>query len=469
MNREKELTKNTIILGLGKFLPKFFTIITLPIITACLTKSEYGMYDYITTLVMLLLPIATLQVQSAAFRFLIDCRGDKNKSTEIITNIFAITIPISLIVIILLILFWQSINLSTRILIGIYFIVDILYITISQITRGLSYNKYYSVSSVLISFFNAMLIIITLKLNGMGLNGIMISFIIANLVSIIYLVYKIKIFSYINYSFISFKTCKDIISYSWPMIPNNLSNWVLKLSDRLVITYFLGIEANAIYAVANKVPNILSMGQSILVMAWQENASLAVKDKDASEYYSKMFRTIFDLMFGFTAILIAMTPILFYFLIKGDYNDAYIHMPILILAMFFYCMSAFQGGIYVAHKKTKNVGITTTMTAICNLLIDLLLVNRIGIAAGSISTLVSYFLLYIYRLLDIQKFQKINYNVRKQIVCILIVIIMLIICSINNIYLNVLNFILSIVIIMIVDFSYIKDFYYKLTNRREMK
>ncbi len=77
MSREKELVKNTFILGLGRFLPKLVQIITLPVITACLTKNEYGTYDLIATLVMLLMPIATLQIQSAAFRFLIDCRGDK--------------------------------------------------------------------------------------------------------------------------------------------------------------------------------------------------------------------------------------------------------------------------------------------------------------------------------------------------------------------------------------------------------
>ena len=87
MSREKDLVKNTVVLSVGKFLPKLCSFITLPVLTACLTKAEYGTYDLIATLIMLIIPIATLQIQSAAFRFLIDCRGDHDASSGIISNI----------------------------------------------------------------------------------------------------------------------------------------------------------------------------------------------------------------------------------------------------------------------------------------------------------------------------------------------------------------------------------------------
>lgn len=86
MSRQGQLLKNTIIISFGTFLPKLINVITLPIITANLTKAEYGNYDLITTLVFLALPITTLQIQSAAFRFLIDYRDNKEKSKEIIST-----------------------------------------------------------------------------------------------------------------------------------------------------------------------------------------------------------------------------------------------------------------------------------------------------------------------------------------------------------------------------------------------
>lgn len=451
MSREKELVKNTFILGLGKFLPRLVSIVTLPIVTACLTKSEYGTYDLVATLVMLLMPIATLQIQSAAFRFLIDCRDDKDKSAIIITNIYIVVLPVSFIVSLGIYIFMPNLSAAVKAAMALYFFFDSIETTMAQVTRGLGKNKNFSISSVVLSFVNGLGIIFSLKLINAGLFGVIMSLAVANIVALIYLSIITKISKYISLSSISVKQIKKMLSYSWPMIPNNLSNWVLKLSDRLVITTFLGIEANAVYAVANKIPNLLSIAQNVMVMAWQENASMAVNDKDATAYYTKMFDRIFSLMIGFTCALIGFTPIMFKLLIRGDYDDAYVQMPVLILGMFFYCMASFQGGIYIAHKKTKSVGVTTMVAAGINLAIDFLFVKQIGITAGSLSTLIAYLVLYIFRMIDSVKFQPINYHIKKQLVYFAFIGLMLVICFIRNFYLNILNLFIGIIAFVLLN------------------
>lgn len=97
------------------------------------------------------------------------------------------------------------------------------------------------------------------------------------------------------------------------------------------------------------------------------------------------------------ALLIAVTPILFKLLINARYAEAYFQMPLLFFGVFFNFLTAYLGGIYVAFKKTKSVGVTTTIAALLNLLIDIAFVKVIGIYAASISTLVSYMFLFIYR------------------------------------------------------------------------
>jgi O-antigen/teichoic acid export membrane protein len=72
-----------------------------------------------------------------------------------------------------------------------------------------------------------------------------------------------------------------------------MSAWVMRVSDRLVVTFFMGVAANAVYAVANKIPGLLTIAQNTFTMAWQENASLFVHDADAEDYFSKMFKRRF--------------------------------------------------------------------------------------------------------------------------------------------------------------------------------
>lgn len=467
MSRENELFRNTVILSIGRFLPKLVSIITLPILTARLTKSEYGTYDLISGLVMLLMPIATLQIQSAAFRFLIDSRKDEKKTAVTITNIFILTVPVSIVVSVALIFFMHTVGSGIRILISIYFFADILYLTIAQVVRGLGQNKVYSVSSIILSCINCLGIVLTVQIIGKGLPGVMVSVCMANMIAVIFLGYHIKISRYIKLSFLSKKHLREMVSYSWPMIPNNLSNWVLRLSDRVVITAVLGIEANAVYAVANKIPNLLSIAQSVFVMAWQENASIAVKDKDADVYYTKMFDKIFSLLIGFTAILIAFTPIMFVLLIKGDYDHAYYQIPLLFLAMFFYCISAFQGGIYIAHKKTRSVGVTTIAAAIVNLAIDVLLVKVIGITAGSLSTLTAYFLLYIFRLRGTLKFQKITYNIKKQVILLAAICVMLAFCLLRNAWMDVMNIAIGFVLFFELNQDLVKSVYKQIIRNQK--
>ena len=464
MNREKALAKNTFIIAIGTFLPKFSSIITLPIITGGLTKAEMGTYDLISTLVSLFLPVATLQIQSAAFRFLIDVREDEKETKRIITNISFI-LPTSLIALTILYLCLGNVSLVIRWLICLYFFSDILMLSTQQIVRGLSNNKLYSASSVTISFSNMLLIVLTISVGKQGLVGVLASITIATTIGLILLLVKGHILSRIDLSLLSRKTLLEMLSYSWPMIPNSLSNWVLSFSDRAVLTAFMGLEANAIYSVANKIPALFTTVQGTFVFAWQENASLASKDSDADTYYAEMFDSIFGILVGIMALLIAATPILFWLLIRGDYKEAYYQMPILFMGMLFSSMASFIGGIYVAHKKTRSVGVTTILAAACNLVIDLVFVHKIGIFAASISTLVSYVFLTIYRMVDVQKFQKVKFNTGRFCLLIALLVLMCAICWIDTVALNVLNIILGCIIAVVVNREIMKSILLTLKNK----
>lgn len=465
MSRSTELAKNTLILSFGTFLPKFAALVTIPIITSHLTKVEYGTYDLITTLVALLLPVVTLQIHSAAFRFLIDCRDNREEKRKVISNIYLFLLPITIITLLVLYLFLPKINLGTKILIVLYFFVDILIMASQQVVRGLSNNKLFSISSVIQAFCNMFLVVVTVGTADWGLNGVLLSLIIAATIGLMILIIKGGIIRQIDLKLFSLSTIKQMLGYSWPMIPNTLSSWVLAASDRFVLTGFMGLEAVAVYAAANKIPQLFTSVQGTFIFAWQENASLALSDSDVEKYYSDMFDKIFCILIGIMAGLIGATPILFWLLIRGDYFDAYPQMPVLFMGMFFSALSAFLGGIYVAHKRTKNVGITTMLAAACNLLIDFALVKSIGIYAASISTLVSYMLLAFYRMHDVKKFQTVSYKYKKVIVCLAILVSMCVICWINNFSLNIVNFIIGCVFAVFLNRKLVKDIFKSIKAR----
>lgn len=451
MKREEKLIKNTIIIAIGNFLPRLASFIVLPILTGYLTQEEYGTYDLITVLVSLLLPAVTLQIQTAAFRFLIDVRGDLKEEKRIVTNIFAFTFPVSIIALIILYFALFQLEPLVRWLICIYFIFDILVNTARQIVRGLSKNKDYSISAIIGSCGRLLFALVFVLWLRTGLVGATLTLIASVAVEFLYLIFRTRLHRYIDFSLLSKSTVKKLLKYSWPMVPNSMSMWVMRLSDRLVVTFFMGVAANAVYSVANKIPQLLMIAANTFDMAWQENASMASKDDDASTYYTQMFRAVFDFMAGVFGLLVAVAPIMFSLLIQGDYEDAYCHMTILFLAIFFLSIAAYLGGVYVAYKKTTSVGITTALAAVCNLVFDIATIQWIGLYAASGSTLISYLFLCIYRMIDLKKFVDIRYDLKRIVIVVLVLIAMSVLCFVNNTVCNILNLAIGIAMFCILD------------------
>ena len=455
MSREGKLAKNTLILSIGTFLPRFASFITLPILTGCLTKAEMGTYDLITILESLFLPTATLQIQAAAFRFLIDAREDAKKVREIITNIALFIIPVSLASLTILYFCLYMADGPIRILICLYFMFDILSSAERQVCRGLTRNLYYSISAIISSLGKMIFIVICVYWLKTGLLGTVVALFVASLFSFLYLFFFGGIYKYIDPKCFNRELLGEMLRYSWPMVPNSMSAWVMRVSDRIVVTAFMGVAANAVYAVANKIPSLLNIAQATFTMAWQENASVVSKDRDASEYYSSMFRVMFDLMAGFFGLLIAATPILFRLLIRGDYAEAYNQIPILFVAMFFFSMSTFLGGIYVAYKRSKSVGITTMAAAACNLIVDLALIRFIGLYAASGSTLVSYLFLFVYRCIDVQRIVRVRYSVRHIVMMLAIMVTESVLCFKQKPVLNVINLLISVVVFFVFNKTFV--------------
>lgn len=445
MKRENYLIKSTLILSLGNFLPKFAALITLPIYTGMLTKTQYGRYDLVNIFVYVATILVTIQIHQAAFRFLLDLRGT-DKDRIIISNTFIfILIPTILISIVFYFIF-PELTFYQKSLLACYMFFSIISNVMGQIARGIGANREYAVNAIINSFLNMILVVILMSCLNLGFTGLFISLNISFLVGMIYIEYKCCIIRKLSFKLYDKKIIIDMLKYSWPMVPNTLSIWVVTTSDKLLVTAILGIEMNAVYAVATKIPNIFTLAYSAFNMAWQESASLSAGDKDNNKYYEKIFEKLFNFLTGSLLLLISFTPILFKFLINGSYEEAYLQIPILYLGVFLSTISSFYGSIYIAKKKTIAVGVSSMIGAIINILINIIFINRYGLYAASISTVISYLILVLYRAYDIEKIDiaHLNYNFKRIIICVILIVFSCMICNMRNFYFNIFNIILAI-------------------------
>lgn len=460
MERNKQLIKNTFIIFIGKFFTQFLSFVLVPIYTNFLSTNDYGYIDILQTYIALLVPILVLRFDSAIFRFLIDERNNENKKKETISStfIFFIAQIIIFTLIYLFVLRFISIKYSLAIFLNIIFLS--LSSLLLQACRGLGDNVGYSIGSIIAGIITISLnfyFIIYLKKDG---SYILIASAIANLVCSIFLLFRNKIFNCISLKKIKRKKIKEMINYSVPMIPDNLSWWIINASDRTIVSLFIDVAANGIYAVACKFSNILTSAFLIFNMSWQESASLHINDEDCCTFFSDVFNQTYKITYSICLEIMIFIPIAFKLFVGNEYISSYMHIPILLLGNLYNSLANMYGGIYVAKKNTKSVAKTTTIAAIINLIVNIILIQKCGLFAASISTLISYLFLALYRSIDSKKYVKIHEDKKVIIYTNLFFIVSSLIYYFNfNNYIFVFsNILLSNIIIVYLNYNTIIKF-----------
>lgn len=405
MNQKKELIKNTIIISIGKFSTQIISFLLLPLYTSLLTTSEYGQYDFLNTISIFLIPCVTLLMEEGMFRFLIDAKDKKSKG-EVFSATFLFS-TISFIVWSFLILIGGTLlHYPYTIYLIFYILASLLSSLAGSTARGLSKFKIYSLFCFLSSFFTILLNIIFILGFKMGLNSLFLSYIIGNSIVSLWLLFKIRVFSYVSISNINKKVTREMIKYSFPLVPNNISWNAISLTDRLLIINFLGSAKNGIYSVGLRFPTIINTCYSYFNLSWKESASKMVTQNDKDEFYNSVYVSLNRLLISVSILIIAFLPLIFNILIKKDYREVYNYIPLMIISVYFSNLSNFSSGIFSAYKDTKVLAKTTIVVTIINFVVGILLIQKIGLYASILATLVSYVIIYFYR----------NYKLKKYII-----------------------------------------------------
>ena len=410
MHQKKELTKNTLILAFGKVCTQLISFILLPLYTFFLTPAEYGMVDLIMTYIVLLVPAVTVQLEMAAFRFLVDARGDEEAKRLTISNILQIIIAVQVACLLLFGVVELFVDIPYAPLVILTIFVTIFANVFLQFARGFGDNKKFAVASIITgvtTLVGAVIFVVGMRL---GASGMLLSMVLAHAASVLYLVFALRIHRYARFANRDRALQKRLLAYSFPLVPNGISWWVINVSDRTIISIVLGVAANGIYAVANKYAAVFTGVFSVFHMSWTESASVHIDDKDRDAFFSDIMNSSLR-VFGTLALgLIALLPWVFGLIVDVQYGEAYQYIPILVIAALANAVVSLYGSIYIAKKLTKQVANTSLLSAAINIILTLMGIYFIGLYAAAIATVVAYAAMSIYRHYDVKKYVTIRYD-----------------------------------------------------------
>jgi O-antigen/teichoic acid export membrane protein len=182
------------------------------------------------------------------------------------------------------------------------------------------------------------------------------------------------------------------LRFALPLVPTALSTFVLSTSDRLIIEAHLGSEAVARYQVAYNVASMPMLLLTILDSVWMprffgitdegERRKVLASSRDA------LYRLLVPIVIGFAC----GAPLVLRVWAPPSYHPEQLHFVVCVVLV---TAIPFAAQLAVARTLTSSgrTGVTAVVTlagAVVNVILNLMLVPRFGLAGSAFATLAAY-------------------------------------------------------------------------------
>mgnify|MGYP004562295631 CR=1 FL=1 len=395
MNKYQTLVANTALISIGTFGSKLLVFLMVRFYTGYLTPAEYGTADLITQTANLLIPLASLDVAEGVFRFAADRREQRADvfSAGAYTLLFGTAAL--LLALPLLKLMAGSDQLGT--LLAAFIIAACIHALCAQFIRAEGHTTLYAVQGLFNTALYIALNVLFLTVFRWGVMGYLLSTVAADLMSALFLICREKLWRYFR-PLPNAALWRRMLAYCVPLIPTAIFWWIMGVSDRYMVKWFIGSEANGIYAVAYKIPTILTILATVFMDAWQLSAIAESGDRRAqARFYARVWDAFFSAVCLCAGGIIAFSPLLIRLLAAESYHDAWRYIPVLTLSMIAAAFSNFMGSVYVVTKKSTASLWTSLAGAAANIALDLLLIPRIGVQGAAVATFLGCLLVFLMR------------------------------------------------------------------------
>ena len=464
MNEKKRLIKNTGMIAIGNISTKLVSFFLLPLYTALLSTSEYGTFDYILSIATFCVPFVSVLMDESIFRFLIDCKKQEEKEKVISTALVIVLIGMACFTLVGIPVM-QGLHYHYTYYATIYILLNVMSGMISAILRGIGRTDQYALFNFLLGSIQVALNVVFIAAFRMGVGGMLMASILTQFFVSTIFIFRIRLWRYFDFRIVNSQMAKDMIVYSLPLIPNQVSWSIINLSDRIVLMNWVGSEATGLYAVSYKFPNLMDTVYGFFYQSWKESSARVMGDDSQNDFYNAVYEYLKNFMYALVLGMSAFMPLIFRIMINKNYYEALFYVPILLLATYFANISGFYGGIFTAYKDTKIMGTTTLTAAILNLTINLLMIHKFGIYAAAISTLVANFLIYLYRRWKVSKYIELNEDRRETVIAIASTIVIFALFYSKNLICIGLSCFISILYAVIMN----RNLIMKLWNRLKSK
>jgi len=395
-----QLLKHSAVYSFGNIALKGMGIITLPIYASHLTQAEFGTFGILDITIIILSEILSLG-QSNSIIYFNNIKDFKDREKSVFFTITSIVVIANLI--------FAAITGTLRLLIpniigpSSLFSIYLTFICSVSIIRAINsvfINKlradeksvFYTIITVVKIAIFICAIFYTVVYLKLSITGIMYSYLFSE-ISILILLCPVM-FSKMKFDFDKI-IGRKALKYGIPLIFAAIGIYILNLSDRFMIAYYLHLKAVGIYDFGYRIAGTIQMffvmpfNQALLPSAYKE-----YKKPGDKRYYSKLMTYMcFVIIWGGLAL-----SMFGYLIVKllgsNNFNGAEVFVPIIITAYVFSSMRGVASTGMLLSGKTSYIAIITVGAGLLNIGLNIIFLPIYGVIAAAYTTLISFIIFY---------------------------------------------------------------------------
>lgn len=402
--RIKELLSNTLLFAIANMGSKILVFLMIPLYTTVLTTEEYGISDMVQTTAQMLFPVLTCMISDAVIRFCFIENVNISKLFSIGLRVTLLGFFISLIITAFLYYLPMFKSIGEYILFVPFMLCNQGLINLMhKFARGVDKVKVSAIGGLLSSFLVVALNLFFLLVLKLGVLGFLLSYTIADIVSIIYMAYKCQVCQYwIGETDKELR--REMIVFSLPLIPNQISWWAQSSINRYIMLAWLGVSAVGIYSATLRIPSILTVLCDIFAQAWLLSALKDYGTDESKRYIKTMHKKYFSMLIVLTGTIILLSHFLASVLLSGEFVSYWWVTPYLFISVFLGALVGFLGSIFTSERKNVMQFVSTFIGAIVSVLVTILFLKRYGVIVVAISSMIGYYVIWLIRRVVVNKY-----------------------------------------------------------------
>lgn len=374
----------------------FFTV---PIFTRLLGTSNYGKIALYSTWVQILTVIIGLQTVGTIATSMVHIEKGEHKKYQ--SSVLFLSFISFIIVSILMIVFIEPVkkltDFSNTIIVlmiiqsfGAYIVgfVNITFIYSKQAQKNFAVSLSVFLINIVISL-SLIILVFPKEERYMGrILGMAVPNVIFGLIIII-MIFKS------GRTFYDKKYWQFCLPLCIPLIFHSLSGIVLSSSDKIMLKHFTDDSTVGIYGLIVTITYILQVIWGALNNTW---VPFYYDDMKAGNF-DKINERTKRYLFLFTSLIIGFL-LISPEVVKGFANEEFWSgikcIPFLTIAAYFVFLYSFPVNFQFYHKKSVNIAVGTTLAAVINIVLNLILIPILGMNGAAIATMSAYIALFIF-------------------------------------------------------------------------